>query len=194
MPLVAEIGPTDIIGPHLGIVTQVDDPEGRYRVKVEVPGLAPESDWAEPFGTLGGGGPQRGGFIPMKPGDSVLVFWLNCDRESPIYVPAWWGITDAGSEMPEPARSAGNKAHQVACLQIGSFRFAVDERDGKLVFSVVGQEGDEPGLSLTLDFTRKRIELAATAAILLRSKGMIWIDALSVRLRDRMLDTSNKPV
>jgi hypothetical protein len=130
----------------------------------------------------------------MKPGDSVLVFWLGCDRESPIYVPAWWGITDAGSEMPEPAKSAGNKAHQVACLQIGSFRFAVDERDGKLVFSVVGQEGDEPGLSLTLDFTRKRIELAATAAILLRSKGMIWVDALSVRLRDRMLDTSSKPV
>lgn len=194
MPLAAELEPTSIIGPHIGTVTDVADPEGRYRVKVEVPGLSPESDWAEPFGTMGGGGPQRGGFVPPKPGDTVLIFWVGCDSQFPIYIPGWWGITDAGPEMPEPAKSAGDKAHQVACLQIGSFRFSVDERDGKLVFSVVGQDGETPGLALILDFTRKRIELSATAAILMRSKGKIWLDALSIQLRDRMLDTSSKPV
>ena len=39
-----------------GSVVDNRDPEGRHRVKIRVPGiLEPESDWALPWATIGGG-------------------------------------------------------------------------------------------------------------------------------------------
>lgn len=197
MSLAADIKPSDILTLQVGVVTDNADPEGLYRVKLMIPGLLePESDWAPPLGTSGGGSAQRGGMVPLAIGATVGVLFHNGDPEAPYYLCGWPGITDAGSEMPDPAKAAGADAHRVAALQVGNFSFAVDERDDKLVFSVLGKSttSGAPGIELQLDFKRKRITLSAVAAIILQTPGLIYLNGTSVRLRDRMLGVSSKPV
>ncbi len=181
---------------QVGVVAENNDPEGRHRVRVTIPNVAEPTDWAPPIGTVGGGSAQRGGSVVPAVGATVAVLFHNGDIDAPYYMCGWHGILDTGSEMPDPAKAAGAEAHHIAALQIGNFTFAVDERDDQLVFSVTGtntQTGD-PGLELALDYKRKRITLSATAAIILQSKGLIYLNSTAVRLRDRMLGASSKPV
>lgn len=197
MSLAADVKPTDILTLQVGTVTDNADPEGLYRVKFTIPNLIePESDWTFPLGTNGGGGPQRGGFIVPEVGHIVGILFHNGDREAPYYMCGWWGTPDEGTEMPDPARQAGADAHRVASLQLGNFTFAVDEREGKLIFSVVAkdQKTGDPAIEVHLDFVRKRLTLRAIAAIILQTPGLIHLDALAIHLSDRPVAVTSKPV
>lgn len=179
-----------------GTVTDNADPKQLGRVKLTVPGvIEPESDWAFPTGTLGGGGPQRGGVIVPEVGDSVDVRFVLGDPQRPKWSPSHWGIRpDTGSEMPEDVRDATSEAHKVQALQVGKFRFVVDERDDKLVFKIEGKDGEDVGVGAELDLKRKQVTLTSTVAIILKTKGLIHLDALVVRLKDRVLGTKSAPV
>jgi hypothetical protein len=195
-----------ILGLQIGIVTDNKDPEGRYRVKIQIPGIIdaddqdPSSqgistDWAPPMGTFGGG-PQRGGFVVPSIGAKVGVLFTNGDVDSPNYLCAGWYNPPEGLETPQPANGKGADSAQIACLQLGNFVFSVDEHPDKLVFSAGAVDKTKTpnvGISIVLDFLNGGVIINATSAILLRTLGLIHLDALTVRLKDRLLAVSSAP-
>lgn len=75
---------TRLPGMYVGYVTTRDDPEQLGRVRVCIPGvLEPESAWAWPLGTLGGGSRNRGFFAVPEQGAEVAVFFNQGDVDAP---------------------------------------------------------------------------------------------------------------
>lgn len=172
-----------------GFVYDNEDPEKRGRVRVTIPGvIEPYTDWAEPTATFGGGGPQRGGVLVPEIGSLVDVMFVLGDPQRPKWTSSHWGERpDTGSEMPEDVRDATSEAHRVQALQIGKFRFVVDERDDKLVFRIEGKDGQDVGVGAELDLKNKQVTISAIVGIILQSFGIIHLDSTEVRLRDRTL-------
>src|SRR5512136_1169857 len=81
------------LGMYLGHVTDRNDPEGLGRVRVSIPGLIePESGWAWPLGTSGGGSRDRGFFAVPEVGAEVAIWFNQGDlSEEPFYLSAHWG-------------------------------------------------------------------------------------------------------
>lgn len=187
-----------IVYPYLyeGVVTDNADPEKRGRLRVQIPGvIEPQTGWAEPTATFGGGGPQRGGIIVPEVGTSVDVMFVLGDPQRPKWMASHWGERpDTGSEMPADVRDATSEAHRVQALQIGKFRFVVDERDDKLVFRIEGKDGEDVGVGAELDLKRKQITLTSTVGIILKTTGLIHLDGLVVRIKNRIVGTKSAAI
>jgi hypothetical protein len=185
-----------ILGMQIGTVTDNADPEGRYRVQIEIPALldgGATTDWTPPIGTMGGGA-ARGGFVVPSIGSKVAVLFHNGDLDSPYYLCGPWYDPPEGLETPAPANGLGADTCRIACLQLGSFQFAVDERPGMLVFTASAQDATGTGIGVVLDFKNSGIIINATAGILLKTLGLIHLDALTVRLQDRLVAITPRPV
>ena len=90
---------------HLGIVRDVRDPEGRGRVRVEVPGLNSVGNenwlnWCEVIGVPQGAiydDGDAGMWWPMLPGQAAYVGFLSGDYLQPYCIPG-----PAWAEKPRP--------------------------------------------------------------------------------------------
>lgn len=170
------------------------DPVGRWRVRMKIDGVTNKSAWAPPLGTIGGGGPQRGGFVVPEIGADVEVLFLNGDPERPRYFCSSWSAPKEGSEMPVPARDVPpNEAHLVPSLQLcgGRLSIYVDERAGKrkLVF-----EDNELGDAIVWDLEKGGLRVKMTSGILLEADGIVRADGLQVQIGGRLVEISPKPI
>lgn len=94
-----------LLGMYVGYVTKRDDEELLGRVRVCIPGvLEPESAWAWPLGTSGGGSKDRGFFAVPEEGAEVAVFFNQGNVDAPYYLAAHWGKPNGESEVPEEAQ------------------------------------------------------------------------------------------
>ena len=77
-------------GVGIAIVTNVDDPEKRARIKVKMPWFSEndESDWARLCAPVSG--PDRGMLFVPEVGDEVLVAFEHGDMRMPIIVGGLW--------------------------------------------------------------------------------------------------------
>jgi len=187
-------GTARFFGVYEGTVIENVDPTGKWRCRLSVTGIMVKSPWAKPFGTIGGGGPQRGGWVVPDIGADVLVMFLNGDPERPLYAPASFSEAPGGSEMPVPARDAPpEEAHLVPSLQLmkGRLSLYVDEREGqrKLVL-----EDNELGDAIVWDFEKGGLRIKMTSAILLESDGLFRADALQTQIQNRLVDVTPKPI
>lgn len=179
-------------GAQHGVVVDNQDPDGRYRVRVTVPGLIEKSAWAYPFGTMGGGSAQRGGWVVPDVGADVVVFFIGGDPDFPIYAPAWWGKPKAGSEMPINARDVPAKeAYKVQCFQIGRVVITFDEREGKRLFSI---EDTKTGDQFVWDLETAGISITTTSAILLKTLGVIDLKGTVININGRKVLADSKPI
>lgn len=181
-------------GVYEGTVIDNVDTAGRWRVRLRVPGLIDRTTWATPSGVIGGGGPQRGGWVVPDVGADCHVMFLNGDPERPLYSPAGFAQAPTGSEMPVPARDVPPlEAHQVPTLQLcgGRLSLYVDERAGsrKLVF-----EDNELGDAIVWDLEKGGLRIKMTAGITLDADGLIRADALQVQLKGRLVQTTKAPL
>lgn len=97
---------TRLLGMYVGYVTKRDDEEQLGRVRVCIPGvLEPESAWAWPLGTSGGGSKDRGFFAVPEEGAEVAVFFNQGNIDAPYYLTAHWGSRTARARyLRRPAR------------------------------------------------------------------------------------------
>jgi uncharacterized protein involved in type VI secretion and phage assembly len=82
-------------GKYRGIVTDVDDPDNRGRIKVTVPSVLGdnESQWADPAFPYGGG--SGFGWVAVPPVDSaVLIEFIEGDPSAPLWTGAFWRPAD----------------------------------------------------------------------------------------------------
>ncbi|MEM7711722.1 MAG: phage baseplate assembly protein V, partial [Pseudomonadota bacterium] len=86
-------------GKYRGFVVDVEDPEGRGRIRLTVPSVLGDetSMWAEPAFAYGGG--MDFGVIAVPPVDSaVLVEFIEGDPSAPLWTGTFWRTQD---EVPE---------------------------------------------------------------------------------------------
>jgi uncharacterized protein involved in type VI secretion and phage assembly len=82
-------------GVVVGLVTNINDPDGLGRVKVKFPWLADteESNWARPASA--GGGSQRGLIVLPEVNDEVLVAFEHGDLSRPYIIGGLWNGNDS---------------------------------------------------------------------------------------------------
>lgn len=134
---------------YRGIVTDIDDPQNRCRIKVQVPDLFGEEDlasWAEPMVHAGEGeeGKFCGAFNPPKIDDWVFIEFEKGQSSFPLYRPiGWMGDDERVSEFDDAGE--WNMMNPIFISRFGH-KIYVDETDGKAKIFI----GTNKGQTFTL--------------------------------------------
>jgi uncharacterized protein involved in type VI secretion and phage assembly len=180
---------TRLLGMYVGYVTKRDDEEQLGRVRVCIPGVVePESAWAWPLGTVGGGSKDRGFFAVPEEGAEVAVFFNQGNVDTPYYLCAHWGKPNGESEVPEEARKSppDNRV-----LSTATFRIELDEsKDSRKLRLTNKKTGDH----LVFDAEENTVTLEATTALTLRAVGAISLEATQVTIAGRVVRPIADPI
>jgi len=180
---------TRLPGMYVGYVTARKDPEGLGRVRVCIPGvLEPESTWAWPLGTSGGGFKDRGFFAVPEEGAEVAVFFNQGDIDAPYYLSANWGKPDGESEVPEEAQK---DPPDNCVLATPTFRIELDESEGGRKLKLTNRK---TGDHLLFDAEENTITLEGTTAITIKAVGAISLEATSVTIAGRVVRPIADPI
>ena len=180
--------------PEHGKVIDNKDPDGLYRVKVRIPGIMDETDWAFPIGTQGGGSKGRGAWTVPDVGADVIVMFLGGDYQRPLYMTGWWGMPTAGTEMPtETAAAPKEDAHKIQTIHESSrLKVWVDEREGKEQLGI--QDKNDPDTFMQIDMSQGSITISATSAVVIKCLGLVEIDGAQVNIAGRLVLPDSKPI
>jgi len=180
---------TRLPGMYVGYVTARKDPEGLGRVRVCIPGvLEPESTWAWPLGTSGGGFKDRGFFAVPEEGAEVAVFFNQGDIDAPYYLSANWGKPDGESEVPEEAQK---DPPDNCVLATPTFCIELDESEGGRKLKLTNRK---TGDHLLFDAEENTITLEGTTAITIKAVGAISLEATSVTIAGRVVRRIADPI
>jgi hypothetical protein len=129
---------TSYFGKYRGIVTDIDDPENRCRIRATVPAVLGDHPcgWAMPVAPFAGDG--HGYVMLPKVGSGVWIEFEAGKLDNPIWSGAWW----ANGQRPDP--------------QGPGVRVIVSEKGHKLVLDddaneVTVTHGSGPEIKLTTD-------------------------------------------
>ena len=180
---------TRLFGLYLGYVTDRRDPEKLGRVRVCVPGvLEPESAWAWPLGTSGGGSKDEGFFAVPEKGAEVGVFFNQGNVDQPHYLASHWGKPNGESEVPIEAQKdpPDNRVFSTK-----TFRVEFDETEGGRRLRLTNKK---TGDHLLFDAEENSVTLEATTAITLRAIGAISLEATQVTIAGRVVRPIADPI
>lgn len=184
-----ESADTRLLGLHVGYVTDRRDPEGLGRVRVCIPGLIePDSAWAWPLGTGGGGARDHGLFAVPPEGAEVGVLFAQGDVDAPYYLCAQWGKPGGRCEVPEEGQKdpPDNRV-----LATPTFRVELDESAGGKRLKLTNRR---TGDHLVFDAETNTVALSATTSLTLRAVGAIVIDAPMVTIAGRVVRPLPDPI
>jgi hypothetical protein len=174
---------------YVGYVTDRRDPERLGRVRVCVPGLLePDSAWAWPLGTAGGGSKDRGFFAVPEEGAEVALFFNQGDVEQPYYLAAHWGKPGGESEVAEEAQKdpPDNRV-----LATETFRIELDETPGSRRLKLTNRKTDD---FLVFDAEDNTITLQGTTAITIRAVGALALEATQITIGGRVVRPVEEPI
>ena len=180
---------TRLPGMYVGYVTDRREPEGLGRERVCVPGLIePNSAWAWPLGTSGGGMKDCGLFAVPEEGAEVALFFNQGDVDAPYYLSAHWGKPEGESEVPEEAQvdPPDNRV-----LATPTFRVELDESEGSKKLKLTNKK---TGDHLLFDAEDNTITLEGTTAITIRAVGAISLEATQVTIAGRIVRPIADPI
>lgn len=165
-------------GFDIGTVVHRNDPLGRGRVRVRVPGvMEPAGPWAWPLGAPGGGAADRGAWWIPELGAEVAVLYKGGDTQFPYYMPAQWRAPGGASEVPV-ASDGGDP--DVRVLAFGAYDLVVDTRGGSKSFRVVDKAAGDNVIEM--DGSTRAIRISSTVAIQIESTGTVEINGLVVTI------------
>ena len=140
-------------GKYRGIVTDVDDPQGRGYIRAQVPEVYADNDspWAIPSVPFAG---QGHGFVAIpEVGDGVWIEFEGGDVARPIWSGAWW----ADDEMPSQAGT-----QKRAFITAAGHRLALDDDADEIRLEhSSGPKIVISGTSITLEVAGKKIEISS---------------------------------
>lgn len=180
--------------PLEGVVVDSNDPQGRWRVKVKVPGVyEPESDWMLPWGTIGGGSKGRGGFIPPAKDATVGVFCVNGDPENPRYICGYW---PEGGLPPD----SNNGDPDTFAFAVGGLRFVFskgkvddDFPDGRGYGRIYTTPGNS-GQYIEIDGEQNSIAIIGLTNIFVQAVGRVKVDGVTVEIKKRVVLPAKKGI
>jgi hypothetical protein len=159
-------------GKYRGLVRDVSDPEGKGRIRAQVPTVLGEQDspWAMPC--LPFGGPGHGLALLPEVGDGVWVEFEEGDLSRPIWSGFWW----AGGQRPSPD---GERARLLATS--GGHQILIDEDADEIKLVHPGGAEiklDSDGVTLTMGACELKV---GTTEINLNN-GMVKVTAAGASL------------
>lgn len=154
----------------IGIVKDLEDPEGLGRVRVSYPTLDEQkSDWARLTTFMAGN--ARGGFFRPEPDDEVLVAFEHGDPRRPYVLGAMWSRTD--QPPPNDGDAAANNWRMIVSRSGAVLRF--DDTAGSEKIEIIDKDGRR---RVVLDSAGAKIEVAADAGdVEVSAAGNVTVDA-----------------
>ena len=138
----------------VGVVTDLDDPEGAGRVRVRFPYLGDvESAWARLVVLMAGGG--RGTFFRPEVGDEVLVAFEHGEPRRPYVLGGLWSRVD---RHPEGGPAAENNLRLIQSRSGHVLRF--DDTAGSEKIEILDKDGQR---KVILDSSGQKIRIVCEA-------------------------------
>ncbi len=165
-------------GVTVGIVTNVNDPDGLARVKVKYPVIGDdyESNWARLVTPMAGQG--RGfEFIP-EVNDEVLVAFECDDINRPYILGSLWNGTDKPPEATSNVVNNGKVQKRVIYSRSGH-KITLDDSDGGEKITIVDKTGKN---SIEIDSSSNTLAIKADGPISLETKDDVTIKGKNVKL------------
>jgi len=186
----------------IGVVSDLDDPEGIGRVQVKYPYRADQqSGWARVLSPMAGKG--RGLFMRPEVGDEVLVGHEQGDPRRPYILGAVWSSSDQpppdlGDQRQNNVRVIQSRSgHRVVLDDTsGAERIAIVDKDGsrKLVIDSAGnsiqitcQTTGDISLSApagTVSISAQTISLSATTEIKIEAGASLTLTGATIGIND----------
>ena len=169
-------------GMVVGVVTNLNDPDGLARVKVKYPSMPKagsadiESNWARLVTPMAG--PERGiEFIP-EVDDEVLVAFENGDINYPYILGALWNKKD---KPPEPTSSVikSGKVQKRIIKSTSGHIITIDDTEGKEKISIIDKTGKN---SIDIDSAKNTLTIIAGDQITIEGKGDLTIKGNNITL------------
>lgn len=163
-------------GVVIGVVDDLDDPEGLARVRVTFPHLADEpSNWARL--ALPMAGPGRGTFFRPEKGDEVLVACEHGDIRQPYVVGALWSKTD---QPPDQTGAAADNNVRVIVSRSGH-RITLDDTSGSERIQIADHNGKQTvvldGSSITVQADSGQVTIKASGDVSISAGGNLNLTA-----------------
>lgn len=153
-------------------VTANEDPKGLRRVRFVIPGLVePESPWALPLATGGGGSERRGGVIVPEVGATVGAMFAFGDPSLPYYVP---GPQAAG----EPVEADPDKW----VLRYDDFEVRWEK-----VAQLLSVKNTRTGDEVTFDGVTASVTVSAVGSVTVQAAGEVNVTGSSIYLNGRLV-------
>ena len=167
----------------VGKVTDICDPQGLGRVKVDFPWLAADNDdavvvdekdrrahsyWARVATMMGGGG--RGSFFIPDVGEEVLVAFEHGELDRPVVIGMLWNKDD----KPPVTMDEQGKNHVRGIYTKAKHQIVLDDSDDKGSILIVDKTGKN---RILIDSTNKKMEIAVDGDMTIKATGNIEITA-----------------
>jgi phage baseplate assembly protein gpV len=180
------------LGLYNGVVTSNADPLKIGRVRVRVPGLIVESDWAFPLALSRG---ENVGFwqIP-KVGADVGVWFLAGDHDRVFYVPGHCIAPRGQSKAPTTIQAADvtpDAAAQISVWETEDHVIVLDGRPGAQGFEV---RDKITGDGVSYERASMSLSIKSTVAVKIESSGVVDINALAVTIMGRPVVPGAGPI
>lgn len=167
-------------GVVVGVVTNINDPEGLARIKVKYPSLPKdngneiESTWARLVTPMAGA--ERGMEFLPEVNDEVLVAFENGDSNYPYILGSLWSKTD---KPPEPTASVvkdGKVQKRIIKSSSGHIITIDDTRDAEKI-SIIDKTGKN---SINIDSKNNAIDINSEADISIVGKANLTLKGKTV--------------
>jgi len=182
-------GPAGVV---MGIVTNNQDPQGQYRVKVKFPWLSAdeESHWARVATPMAG--KDRGLFLLPEVEDEVLVMFEHGDVNHPYVIGSLWNGSDTPPLKTDDAVNGSGAVVQRMFKTRAGHTVLFDDSDDHPGIQIIDKTGnnkiiiDSKDNKLTVELdgdvklvTKGKLEIEAQQDITLDSKASLTLKAAS---------------
>lgn len=166
-----------VFGVVVGIVTNIDDPDGLGRVKVKFPWLKEdvESHWSRIMSLMAGN--ESGCVFRPEVEDEVLVLFEHGDTRYPYVIGALWNGQDA---MPSERGSDSDNNIRLIKSRSGHI-IKLDDTAGSEKIEIIDKEEKN---TIVIDTSSNKISISADTDIELKaSNGKILLDATEIEIK-----------
>jgi uncharacterized protein involved in type VI secretion and phage assembly len=166
------------MGPVLGVVTNVKDPDNLGRVKVKFPWLSDdeESAWARLISPMAG--PQRGFEFVPEVDDEVVVIFERGDPNRPLVVGALWNGKDASPLGGDAIAGDGKVQKRQIKTRIGH-TIMLDDSDSSKSIVITDSAGNE----VKMDAANNKIEVTSKGDLTVKATGTLKLEGQGVEVK-----------